>query len=165
MINILKVKGRIDLWSLAAAVLISLSVGILSSFFTMDAESIYKSLTLPSFAPPPWIFGPVWTILYITMGIASYRIWMYAGHNKGVGTALFYYTMQLILNFLWSVIFFSLQFRGFAFLEIILLLVLIIVTTFRFFDIDKPAGLLMVPYLLWVSYASLLNGSIWIFNR
>ncbi|WP_432405916.1 TspO/MBR family protein [Wukongibacter sp. M2B1] len=164
MLRLFRVNGRINWSSLIISIMIPLLVGFLSSYFIRDAFQTYGQLNKPSFAPPAQIFQPAWTILYILMGIASYRIWMYGIERSDVRSALFYYGLQLIFNFLWSIIFFRLELRGLAYIEIIILLVLIIITTIKFYRIDKVAGYLLVPYILWVTFASVLNLSIWLLN-
>ncbi len=120
----------------------------------------------PSFTPPDYVFGPAWTVLYALMGIASYRVWKIRQHDqKRAKKALNFYSAQLFFNFLWSIIFFGLRYRGLAFLEILVLLILIVQTTVEFFKLDKIAGYLMIPYFLWVSFATILNYSIWQLNR
>lgn len=164
MIGLFRVKRIISWPALLAAVILTLGLGILSSILTSDSFEAYKALQQPGFAPPGWIFAPVWTVLYIMMGIASYRIFMYGLERKMVRTALGIYLLQLGLNFFWTLIFFRWELRGLAFIEILVLLVLIVVNTGQFFKIDRLAGLLMVPYVLWVGFASVLNLSVWILN-
>ena len=164
MLNIIKVKGKINLKALLVCILIPVMVGYLSSRLTMDTFEVYQQLQKPSFSPPAWIFGPVWTILYILMGIASYRIYMYGINRRDVKVALLVYFIQLGFNFLWSIVFFRWQFRGLAYIIILILAALILLTIDKFYKIDRKAGILMVPYLLWVVFASLLNLSIWLLN-
>lgn len=164
MIGLFKVKRIISWPALLAAVILTLGLGILSSILTSDSFEAYTALQQPGFAPPGWIFAPVWTVLYIMMGIASYRIFMYGLERKMVRTALGIYLLQLGLNFFWTLIFFRWELRGLAFIEILVLLVLIVINTGQFFKIDRLAGLLMVPYVLWVAFASVLNFSVWILN-
>lgn len=164
MLRLFRVNGRVNIRALFISILIPLLVGFLSSYLVGDTYEAFENLIKPSFAPPASIFGPVWTVLYILMGIASYRIWMHGTNRKDVSSALVYYGLQLIFNFLWTIIFFGLGLRGFAYAEIMVLLFLIIITTIKFYRIDKLAGYLLVPYLLWVSFASILNLSIWLLN-
>lgn len=162
--KLISVNGNIDWGALIISIIIAEGIGYLSAAFSMTSPSYYKELARPSFAPPAWIFGPVWIILYLLMAIAAYRVWMYRNTKKGVYRALFYYFLQLLLNFLWSIIFFRYRLIAIAFFEIIILLIFIIITTVKFFKIDKISGLLMIPYILWVSFASILNYSLWILN-
>ncbi len=123
----------------------------------------YESIQKPGWNPPSWIFGPVWTVLYTLMGIAAWLVWKNHGFTDAK-PALSAFIIQLFLNGLWSQIFFGLQEPGWAFFEIILLLAAIILTTYLFFKKNRTAGWLMVPYILWVSFAAILNGTIWWLN-
>jgi translocator protein len=123
----------------------------------------YESIVKPSWNPPNWLFGPVWSALYTMMGIAAWIVWKDYGFS-GAKKAITLFLIQLILNGLWSQIFFGMQEIGWAFIEILFLLTAIIATTILFFEKNKIAGWFMVPYLLWVSFASVLNGTIWWLN-
>jgi len=128
-----------------------------------DTGAWYQALTRPAWNPPGWVFGPVWTLLYTLMAIAAWGIWKEAGFRKqGVPLALF--GMQLALNGLWSWLFFGWQLPGWAFAEILVLWTTIAATLLAFYRIKAWAGYLLVPYLLWVSYAAALNGWIWWMN-
>ena len=124
-------------------------------------ESWYPTLAKPGFTPPDRVFGPVWSVLYAMMAVAAWLAWRRVGWRD---RALGLFFAQLALNLAWSVLFFGLQLVGAALAEILLLLALIAATTLAFWRIDRRAGLLLVPYLLWVGYASLLNGAIWLIN-
>ena len=123
----------------------------------------YESLNKPAWNPPGWVFGPVWTLLYTFMGIAAWLVWKNHGF-KEASSALSAFLIQLLLNGLWSQIFFGMQEIGWAFAEIILLLLAITVTTLLFFRKEKSAGWLMVPYLGWVGFATVLNGALYLMN-
>lgn len=123
----------------------------------------YNALNKPSWNPPNWLFGPVWTLLYTLMGIAAWRVWNKFGFRHA-RMALITFLIQLILNGLWSQLFFGLQAPGWAFLEIFFLLAAILVTTFLFSKKNRTAAWLMVPYILWVGFAAVLNGTIWWIN-
>ena len=127
-------------------------------------RGFYSELIKPAFAPPPWLFAVVWPILYLLMGIASYRIWMMRRYDKNAKKALFYYGLQLFINFTWSIIFFGMNMIGLSVICIIILLGLIIITTRIFDKIDKIARNLMIPYIIWVMIAMVLNISIWRMN-
>ena len=143
-----------------------LVVGYLSG--TVTSESIttwYPKLRKPIFNPPNWIFAPVWTILYIMMGVAGGLIWNNIENDKErVKKAFAFCIIQLALNALWSYLFFGLQNPLLALLEIIVLWLLIFETYIQFKKIDKMAGLMLIPYLAWVTFASVLNASIWWLN-
>lgn len=123
----------------------------------------YESINKPQWNPPSWIFGPVWTLLYAMMGTAAWLVWKKAGFG-GAKVALTLFFVQLFLNGLWSQIFFGQQELGWAFAEIIVLWMAIIATTLYFFKENNIAGWLMVPYILWVTFASWLNYTIWMLN-
>jgi translocator protein len=126
-----------------------------------SVESWYPTLAKPGFTPPDRVFGPVWSVLYAMMALAAWLVWRRVGWSD---RALALFVAQLALNLAWSVLFFGLQRVGAALAEILLLLALIAATTFAFWRVDRRAGLLLAPYLLWVGYASLLNGAIWLMN-
>jgi len=146
------------------AILIPQIVGGLGAFFTMQSvNDWYLTLIKPSWNPPSWVFGPVWTLLYTMMGIASFLIWKRRTTIK-ISKAIWLYGIHLIFNLLWSVLFFGFGLIGFAFVEILVLWFLIFITAKSFYKIDKNAAFLLIPYLLWVTFASILNFSIWILN-
>ena len=145
--------------------LIPLAIGAVGAFLTFESvRTWYPTLNKPSFNPPNFVFGPVWTTLYILMGISSYLIWRKRKVFSGYNWAVFVYVLQLILNLMWSYLFFYQHQIGFALVEIGILLLTIIATTFLFYRIHKLAGLLFIPYILWVSFASYLTYSIYILN-
>lgn len=140
-----------------------LAVGGVSGFVTAnEIPGWYVNINKPVFNPPNWIFGPVWTALYILMGIAFFLIWKSPTPAKE--KAYLFFALQLVLNFFWSIIFFRLHAVGFAFAEIIMMWICILLTIVSFYPISKPAAYLLIPYLLWVSFASVLNFSIWRLN-
>ncbi|TWT60507.1 TspO/MBR family protein [Rubinisphaera italica] len=130
---------------------------------TPEIEGWYKTIIKPSWNPPGWIFGPVWTTLYIMMAIAAWLVWKQAGF-KAAKLPLTTFAIQLLLNVGWSWIFFGMHQPGWAFVEIIFLWLAILTTTILFFEKSVTAGGLMVPYLAWVSFASVLNFTIWRLN-
>lgn len=147
------------------AILIAELAGIIGTFFTTPAiPTWYATLLKPELAPPNWIFGPVWTTLFALMGIASYLIWEKGWHRKDVKIALSFYAFQLALNTLWSAVFFGLQNPGLALVEISLLWISILATILAFYKISRPASYLLIPYILWVSFAMYLNYAIWTLN-
>ena len=138
--------------------------GVLGAFFTTEViPNWYAALTKPAFVPPNWLFGPVWTTLYIIMGISGFLIWQ-KKENPARITALKIFSIQLIANTLWSIIFFGLHQPLLALVDILILWVLIILMVWKFYKIDKTAGLLQIPYLIWVSFASILNLAIVMLN-
>ncbi|MFH1712476.1 MAG: TspO/MBR family protein [Patescibacteria group bacterium] len=146
-------------WKLALAILVCLCAGIIGSVFTGDSvDTWYVTLVKPSFNPPGWVFGPVWTLLYIMMGISFYLIWINDAKKKI--SAYGFFTVQLLLNASWSIIFFGLQNVEAAMVNITFLWIAIIVTIVRFYQLDKKAAYLLIPYLCWVTFASILNYAI-----
>jgi tryptophan-rich sensory protein len=143
---------------------ICLIMGTLSGFSTVNAiTNWYQFLIKPSFNPPNWIFGPVWTVLYLMMGISLGIIWN--STNNGRKRAMQLFAGQFVLNLCWSYLFFNLHALGIAYLEILSMIVAIIFTIFAFYKINKTAAFLLVPYLCWVLFASFLNLSIWYLNK
>lgn len=148
--------------TLLVSIAISLGVGLLSALITMNNQNIYDFINVPFFAPSSIVFPIVWTILYILLGISSYIIYDYGDYDKSA--ALKIYGIQLFLNFFWSIIFFDFRNFAFAFIWLLFLLVSIIIMIYKFYKINKLAGLLNIPYLLWVIFAGILNFYIIILN-
>ena len=148
-------------------VAICLVVGYLSSITTQSSiNTWYPTLIKPSFNPPNWLFAPVWTLLFIMMGIAAGMIWNQLENQRElVKKALLFFTVQLLLNALWSYLFFGLNNVLLALIEVILLWLVIYETFHIFKKIDKKAAYLFIPYLIWVAFAAVFNGSIYYLNR
>ncbi|MCX6813595.1 MAG: tryptophan-rich sensory protein [Candidatus Azambacteria bacterium] len=156
---------NINKFKLGVSILLPLLAGAVGSFFTMPAvNSWYKEIAKPPFNPPNWIFGPVWTLLYILMGIALYLVWQSGVGAKKKKIAVSVFTAQLALNILWSVIFFGLKNFNFSFVELVALWGLILINLVLFSKIKKIAGWLLLPYLFWASFAAVLNFFIWQLN-
>lgn len=152
---------------IAIVVVICLVVGYVSGMVTRASITTwYPTLIKPSFNPPNWIFAPVWTSLYIMMGIAAGLVWnQITTHKEAVTKALQFFTIQLVLNALWSYLFFGLHNLILATIEVVLLWLMIFETYSQFTKISKTAGYLLLPYLAWVSFASVLTASIWWLNQ
>ena len=149
-----------NLLKLILCILIPLAIGAISGIATTSKIGTwYKMLNKPFFNPPNYIFGPVWSLLYILMGISFYLI-LQSTNNEKRSLAISIFVFQLILNFLWSFLFFKYQLLGAAFIEILLLWGSIVYMIIVFYRINKTAGIIQIPYLLWVSFASILSGSI-----
>ena len=148
-------------------VAICLAVGYLSSIVTQSSiKTWYPTIEKPSFNPPNWVFAPVWTMLFIMMGIAAGMVWNKLESNKElVKKGLLFFTVQLLLNALWSYLFFGLNNILLALIEIILLWLIIYETYLVFKQIDKRASYLLIPYLSWVGFATILTGTIYWLNR
>ncbi|MBW2984102.1 tryptophan-rich sensory protein [Candidatus Woesearchaeota archaeon] len=151
------------IWKLIISLILPFLASAIGSLFTSTSVSTwYVDLVKPSFNPPSWVFGPVWTILFLLMGIAFYLVWVEKSKNKK--TAFLAFGVQLFLNALWSVLFFGLQKPLFAFIEIIFLWTVILITIIYFYRINKVSSYLLIPYLLWVSFAAVLNFFLYILN-
>lgn len=152
-------------FKLIASLIIPLAAGWIGSVFTMPAiDSWYSTLVKPSFNPPDAVFGPVWSILYFLMGVSLYLVWREGASVPRVNFAIGIFGVQIILNTLWSIVFFGMESPGGALLVIGLLWIAILANIFAFARISKMAAYLLVPYLLWVSFAAVLNFEIWILN-
>jgi len=148
---------------LIIAIAIPLAVGAVAGFFTQQGVNTwFTTIQKPSWNPPSWIFAPVWTTLYVMMGIAFYLVWKQDSTAKRPAITL--WSLQLVLNFLWSFIFFYWHHIGWALVDIICLWVLILLTIFAFARISKTAAWLLVPYISWVTFATLLNYAIYHLN-
>jgi len=156
---------RVPTWLTATAfvVVCFLASGIGQLFAGDELDEWYRGLRKPSFTPPNWLFGPVWTILYISMGVAAWLVWLRRG-NRAVTVALVLFAIQLALNAAWPGLFFGLQNPRIAFAEIVVLWLAIVLTVSTFLRVSKVAGWLMVPYLGWVTFAGVLNMAIWRLN-
>lgn len=158
-------KIKINIPKLIFSIAICQLAGFIGSIFTSPSiPTWYASLNKPVFNPPSWIFAPVWTTLFFLMGVSLYLVWEKGLKEKKVKIALGFFSAQLLLNVLWSVIFFGLQQPLYAFIEIIILWTAILLTILKFYKISKPAAYLLMPYTLWVGFAAVLNYSLWMIN-
>ena len=156
----------IETIKLAGSIVLCMLTGFIGSFATRPKiPGWYASLQKPSFNPPPWLFGPVWTLLYILMGIALFLIWRKGLAAGGVKIALLVFFLQLILNAFWSFAFFGAQSPLAGLVVIIALWATIAGTIAAFAPLSRVAAVLLVPYILWVSFAAILNASIYVLNR
>ena len=155
---------KTDWKKLALAVAIPLAVGGLSALLTMDNMVMFDAVNKPPLAPPKWLFPAAWTVLYVLMGIASYFVFTADAPSGKKRASLIVYAISLAFNFLWSIIFFNLGNYLRAFVWLCALWLLIVIVTVRFFGISKKAGWLMLPYILWVSFAGYLNYGIYLLN-
>lgn len=155
-----------DVFKLIVSIVVCQLAGVIGAIFTASSvEAWYATLTKPSFNPPNWLFSPVWITLYALMGMALFLVWKRGFHAEGVKNALSFFGVQLVLNTLWSVLFFGLKIPLLAFIEIVILWGFILITFFKFKRISRLAGVLLVPYILWVSFAAVLNFFLWYLNR
>jgi benzodiazapine receptor len=148
---------------LAGWLVVAFVAAAIGAAASVEAGSFYRQLVLPGWAPPPWLFGPVWTVLYALMGVAAWLAWR-AGGLRAARGALTLFLLQLALNALWSWLFFGWHRGALAFADIVLLWILIVATVIAFWRLRALAGALLVPYLLWVSFASVLGYVVWRLN-
>ena len=154
---------RMQVMGLAGWLFVSFIAAAVGSAASIGADSFYSQLVRPEWAPPPAVFGPVWTVLYALMGIAAWLVWR-GGGFVAARVALVMFIIQLMVNALWSWLFFGWHFGALAFINILVLWVLILTTLMSFWRIKPVAGALLIPYLLWVSFAAALNYTVWQLN-
>lgn len=155
----------INIIKLVISIVVCQGAGVIGSVFTTRAiPTWYAALQKPAFTPPNWLFAPAWGTLYLLMGIAAFLVWRVGLENKQVKTALYFFLIQLVLNTMWSVVFFGMQSPLYGVIVIIILWVAILLTILKFARISAVAAWLLVPYILWVSFASALNISVWLLN-
>ncbi len=151
---------------LIASILVVFVVGALGTYVTLpQITTWYVTLSKPLWAPPNWLFGPVWTTLYVLMGIALFLVWRQGLYRRDVQFTIYIFAIQLLLNLTWSVVFFSYHSIFGGFIVIMILWVAIFANIIAFFVISRPAGLILIPYLIWVSIASYLNYSVYLLNH
>jgi tryptophan-rich sensory protein len=155
---------KIQWKKLLISVAIPLGVGLLAGLLTSDSTKLFESVNKPPLAPPAWLFPVTWSVLYVLMGIAFYRVWIATATYAARKEAFLFYALQLGFNFFWPIIFFNMQEYLFAFVWLLVLWVLILLTQKRFAVIDRLAGYLLIPYLVWVAFAGYLNLGIWWLN-
>ncbi len=150
---------------LVIAIGVSQLAGVIGSFFTVSAiDGWYGGIVKPALNPPNWVFGPVWTTLFTLMGIAGFLVWKRGLERREVKIALGIFSTQLVLNTLWSIIFFNFRNFGGAFVEIVILWLAIFLTIIAFSKVSKLSAWLLAPYIVWVSFAGYLNYMIWVLN-
>ena len=164
MNNDTKRARRGDLLGLGAFVALCLAISAIGGWVTADSVGTwYRTLQKPDFNPPDWVFAPVWSLLYLMIALAGWRVWRKCG-LAGARAAMVAYAAQLALNLAWSFLFFGGRMVGIALVEIVLLLVAIGVNALLFWRIDRMAGWLLAPYAAWVAFASILNFALWRLN-
>lgn len=153
-------------WKLIIAIIICEGIGISSGLLSQsDMTTWFSTLNKPSWNPPSYLFGPVWTILYLMMGISLWLIWESNAPEAQKANAILIFALQLFLNFWWSIIFFRFHSPALALIDILLMLVAITITIYKFSGISHAAAWLLVPYIAWVSFATFLNYTIWSMNK
>jgi len=159
------VQQKFSIPALIINLLIPLSIGAVGGYLTQESVNTwYPTLNKPSFNPPNWIFAPVWTTLYILIGISAYLVWQKRKQIEHLPRTIAIYFIQLVLNLMWSFLFFYSRLIGAAFYEILALLLVIVLNAVVFYKIDKTAGLIFIPYFIWVSFATVLTYSIFKVN-
>ena len=148
----------------AIAVLLPVAVGTVAAYFTRGAQMVFSMLNQPPLSPPAWLFPVVWTILYVLMGIASYLVWQQGSEREDVKEAIKIYLIQLAFNFFWSFFFFNFRLYLFSFIWLVAMWGLILIAILKFRKISPVAAYLMIPYILWVSFAGYLNVGIYMLN-
>lgn len=145
---------------LAAWILVTFAAAAVGSIASVNAGDFYEDLSRPAWAPPPWLFGPTWSFLYLTMAVSAWLVWRRHGFTSA-RTALSLYLVQLAANSLWTWLFFAWRLGAVAFAEIVLLWILVLMTILAFWIVHRVAALLLLPYLSWVTYAAALTLSVW----
>ena len=154
-----------NIWKLIICILICQSTGIISGWLTTTQNNVwYDSIIKPSWNPPGYLFGPVWTILYLLMAFSLWIVWKSYAPEVQKFQACLIFALQLFLNFWWTILFFKLQCPLCAFVEILLMILLILITIYKFSKISKTAAWLLVPYISWVCFATILNYKLWVLN-
>lgn len=162
----MKLSNVSNVWKFIISVIICEGAGSLGAIFNAGSiDTWYQTLQKPYFNPPNWLFAPAWTTLFFLMGIALYYIWInYQKKKHQVQIAIGFFVIQFILNVLWSLFFFGFRDPALALTEIIVLWIFILVMFVKFYHVDKRAGYYLIPYLAWVTFAAVLNFSIWYLN-
>ncbi len=161
----MNMKPNIKWKPLLLALALPLAVGGFSAFLTRDGMKAFAALKQPPLSPPAWLFPVVWTLLYLSMGLASYLVWVSGVSDKRRDRALTVYGLSLAANFLWPILFFTVQAWGAAFVLLLLLWVLVGIAALLFGAIVPRAGKLLLPYLAWLTFAAYLNLGVWLLNR
>jgi benzodiazapine receptor len=154
---------RRQIIGLGGWLLLSFIVSAIGAAASVQAKSFYGQLAQPAWAPPSWVFGPVWTVLYVLMAVAAWLVWRSGGFRQN-RLALGFFLVQLVFNALWSWLFFGWRLGGWAFADILALLVSLAITLVLFWRVRRAAGVLLIPYLLWVTFAAVLNFVVWQMN-
>ena len=161
--RVMNMKGS-KKWTYVIFIGIAAAVGALSGWLTKKGMDVVMALPKSSLTPPPWVFPVVWGILFALMGIGAARVWL-APDSVERNRGLWFFVYQLIFNFFWSILYFNMQWFGLALIWLGILWVLIALMTWNFYQVNKAAGLLQIPYLLWVAFAGYLNYVTWSLNR
>lgn len=156
---------KVNVCALLLALIIPLAVGVLSAVLSMRGMAAYCDMEKPPLSPPAWVFPVAWTILYLLMGWSAYLVYVADADKDQKFVALAFFAFQLILNFMWTIIFFNWGAYLFAFIWLLLLLTAVVICVLRFFDINKLAACLMIPYIIWLGFAAYLNVGVYLIDR
>jgi tryptophan-rich sensory protein len=158
-------RGFIGIFKLLISIIVCQAAGIIGSFFTARAlPGWFAGLNQPSFTPPDWMYAPIWIVMYLLMAIAAFLIWWRGLHIKPVRVAMILFLVQLVLNLLWVVTLFGLQSVLYGLVTVVALWIMVLFTIIQFYKISIAAGTLMIPYILWVTFTVILNGSLYLLN-
>lgn len=155
---------KFSTFTLIMALLVPLLIGGISAALSSRGMELYANMEKPPLSPPAWVFSVAWTILYLLMGLASYYILISETDNRSKAMSLIIYGLQLIMNFMWSIVFFNMEAYLAAFVWLIIMWIIVIICAFRFFAINRVAAYLMIPYILWLTFAAYLNMGAYILN-
>ena len=163
MAELIRVKGKFALPTFLAGLLIPLAAGCIGALLSASAGEIYASLRLPSFAPPVWVFTPAGIVLLALAGLSFYRVLM-AERTEEVKGAILYFAIQLVFGLLWNILFFGFHLHAAALIDNIILLFYVLIATVKFFKIDRTAGLMLLPYVVWAFFAAVVNLAVVLLN-
>ena len=156
---------KINVSILFVALFVPLVIGVASAMLSADGMEIYTTMAKPPLSPPGWVFSVAWTILYLLMGLCSYLVVMSVGEMEDKRFALCLYVIQLVMNFWWSIIFFNGRMYLFAFIWLVIMWCIVIVCTMKYYGISKLAAYLMIPYILWLTFAAYLNMGAYVLSK
>jgi len=163
--NIFRVKGKIKPIALMICSISPLLCGLFVLYLNRNAILVYNILDKPIFTPYPVVFIVIWSIMYILMGIAGYRVYMIRDQGIDIGSSLFFFFLQLILSYLWFFTFFSFRLYGIAFIENKIMLFFLLITFIKFIKLDRIAAVLLIPHIIWIVYIGIINFFIWMNNE
>lgn len=156
---------KLRIGTLIIAIMVPLIIGCISAVLSAKGMNIYGNMQKPPLSPPAWAFSVAWSILYVMMGVASYFVIVAGADSRSKSMAILIYAIQLAMNFMWSIIFFNWGLYMFAFIWLMVMWLLVILCTVKFFGLNRTAGWLMIPYVLWLTFAAYLNLGAWYLNK
>ena len=156
---------KVSIGTLLFALFVPLVVGAISAALSSRGMALYADMNKPPLSPPPWVFSVAWTILYLMMGLSSYFIMVSEADMRPKTTAMIIYGVQLFMNFMWSIAFFNWGTYLFAFIWLIIMWIMVIICAFKFYTINRLAACLLIPYILWLTFAAYLNMGSYLLNK